>query len=406
MREDTSIVELTLPQRASITEVDTFLTTLVDAPPDAPLLVPTSLRLRQLGGTPASIQAIISWARRCPEGELRTHVQDGEPPDETNKRMERLLTADHGLVAAGLAARVKTRSGGRELDVENQLRRRLNSMGTVPNAKRGAKALLMCLDNTVFASPRTLYQPRSSFEEPELRDHEGFLALSRELGSAITRGPGTAGAPSPLDNPDFSALLLELLRNTHDWARSRPDGRRYEPSARGVRIELHNLDPDQTDALTEGAPSFARFLRHSALRPFEGRTRLVELAIFDSGPGLAARRLAEQGEPCPTPGLEYMAVRDCLARHFSAAHDPARGSGLHRVLMKLTLMHGFMILRTGGVHLYRDFVQQPYEHQDDHAEPFLTDWSGQEEIQAAPSVSGTLFTLLFPLPYVTQEQLL
>jgi hypothetical protein len=391
---------LTVASESTIARVERSLAELSEAPEDRDLLLPTSLKKRQLGGTTAMLQLIATWRRRCPRGELRAYVEAGSA-EEQRRRVEGFMTTDHALFAWALSERLEDRTG--RFDARGIAReladKRLAAMSRVTKSERGNKVFLLCLDHERrFAAPETLYQPAEGDEDETLpRSTEGFRSLASELRTAIGGKTRRArrGRQSSQDD-GLAALLRELVRNTHDWGRRHPDTGAYDRSVRGVRIELHNLGPTELrKATTE--PVLADYLTRT--EPNKGdRLHLVELSIFDSGPGLAAWRLHETGHRATQPD-EYDAVRACLRTHFSSSHESPRGIGLHEVLGTITELGGLLRVRTGRMQLYRDFAKLPYDTAHDRDEPYLENWDTRSGVTAAPPVSGTFYTLLFPLPY-------
>lgn len=391
---------LVINRTSSIAAVEDFLEQLVDAPSDRDLLLPNALRARQLGGTSAMLQLIATWHRRCPGGRIRTHVSAGGPHEDRRATVERFIKADHGFFGWALTrGQLLNRTGDEDLDdIAAPLgSARLATMDAVASAKRGQKVLLTAVGDGPHAEPRVFYKPRDG-GEPEVRESAGFRNLARELRDAITLGREARLARTERHNVGLARLLRELFRNTHDWARRDASGVTYRSGVRGVRVELHNIDIGQVSTVTTD-PALAEFV---ARGPSRGRDRLhlVELSVFDCGPGLAAHRLCEVGADPADMDAEVAAVRHCLGKHFSSSHEPVRGVGLHRVLGTISELNGLLRIRTGRLHLYRDFSDLPYEPRRNRDEPYLVDWKSRLAATQAAPVSGTFYTLLFPLPRV------
>jgi hypothetical protein len=218
--------------------------------------------------------------------------------------------------------------------------------------------------------------------------------LRTEIGGKTSRA---RRARKPEEDERLAVLLRELITNTHNWARREPGKGRYERSLRGARIELHNLHVEDFGKLTS-EPVLRSYLGRTPLNRSD-RLHLVELSIFDCGPGLAAWRLWERGEGTPSVEAEHQAALECLRRHFSTSHEPARGIGLHEVLATISDLGGLLRVRTGRLQLYRDFAELPYDPRHGEDEPYLQDWQTRLGLTEAPPAVGTFYTLLFPLPY-------
>jgi len=270
-------------------------------------------------------------------------------------------------------------------------------MDSVDRARRGEKVFGMALDESVFSTPPLLYQ-KTNNGRPEIRSVGGFRDLSEELCRTIAPPSTAHGGWIEQDVHNIATLLRELFQNTHDWARRDPSGRTLHRSIRGFRLELQGVEMSALDAMSAEDQPLAEYVEH--LLPHRGnRLRLVELTLFDCGPGLAAWRLADQDVQDPTVMDEDEAVTSCLRTHFTSSHDNTRGGGLHHVLGTLTDLNGFLRVRTGRLHLYRDFAQLPYDPVLSADEPFLQDWQSRLGITPSAMASGTFYTVFFPLRY-------
>jgi hypothetical protein len=389
---------LDIGRASSIDEVESNLDRLVDMPPHADLLLPSRLSERFLGGTAAVLQLIITWQRHCPDGRLRIHVSEAAEPEDERRTLERFLSTDHGLLGAAMTGSIQSRLGERDLsDAWRPLmQQRFGEMNEPDDLLHGPKGFLLCLDDSPFEAPRALYRswPADAHEPPTLLGRKGFDYLSEVMARRLwPRGPGVS--------PDgLAALLHELFRNTHDWARRDVREVRYRPgqSVRGIRFERHNFELTQQAAMAAGQPAMQEYLSRPMLDSPDGRQRLVEVSIFDSGPGIAARRLlALDGDGPSDPDLEGRALLECLKKHVSTSPD-SLGVGLHRALRALSDSHAFLVIRSGRLSMLRDFVATPYRPETDKDEPFLLDWmAGIGGVTARAPVAGASITALIPL---------
>ncbi len=386
-----------LQGEASVSETEEYLEALARAAPDTDLLLPRKLPLRQLGGTSAVLQLVLTWYRRCPQGALRLHLPGTAGPTDA-PAIDNFLTTDHGFLAFVLRGRLLSADGSR--DVTEAARRladaRLAQMDDVTAAVRGPKLLLACADHTAWAAPAPFY--KRGAETVEIGGLEHYRTLARRL-SVIA---GTGRRHRAFDRAQVrhvGTLVRELVRNTHEWARSDEAGTVYDASVRGLRAELHLMSDQDLERAVAGQEPLADWATQPEVRASDGRYRLVELTVFDTGPGLAARRLHELGEAQPEIADEYAALRDCLRRHFSTAADPERGVGLDQVLHTLTSLRAFLRVRTGRINLYRDFAATPYAPASSKDEPWMLDWRNRIATTTEPPVAGTTYTVLFPLVF-------
>jgi len=391
---------LSLDKDHSISSVEAGLARLEGETLPVDLLLNTTVRHAQFGGLSALNQLVVTWAKRHPSGALRTYVNS---KDEAKTQIENLVTYDHGLTALLMAGEVTDRTGNLSLKTESLLasRHRLMAMGTLKGATRGSKAFLATADHT-GVYPESLYDISSS-PNPEVRQWDGFRSLAQQMLLIATVGPEKQ-KPTNAVIDNFGTVLWELFKNTHDWARSGSDGNPLQRSIRALRIEHYSHMHEKHLEMTADEPRLNAYLLHPKMKRADGRSRMIEVSVLDSGPGLAARALRRNAAAHSAPSSysisqEYAAVVDCLRTHFSTSAESHRGDGLHQVFLMLHALRGFVRIRTGRLAVCRDFVRDPYVPSHT-AEPFLLDWqTGSIEPSEASAVEGTVITMLFPVAY-------
>src|SRR6185312_5016383 len=114
MAKNSNSKPFSVNRASTIADVEQLLSGLEGAPKDQDLLLATSLKRRQLGGTAAMLQLLATWRRQCYEGRLRAHI-GAESPRESQTRIKNFLTADHGLFAWALADTLFSSDGETDL---------------------------------------------------------------------------------------------------------------------------------------------------------------------------------------------------------------------------------------------------------------------------------------------------
>jgi len=387
--------------------MEELLERIVSSPRDADFLVPNSLKGRTFAATAAYMQLLVTWARSCPDGRLRVHVQEDADEDRARATLGNALKSDHLMLAAALARDVRARRGERELGgiAAPILEDRFSAMDSVGALlEKGNKVFALCLDDSPVPFPKVLYRdpPRPQRGRgAELLGLGGFQNLAGGIQDKFNEGIG--GGASFAGSGSLSTALFELFKNTDEWARSDAHNLPYprSSSVRGIRVERRNVDSEMEEA--EDQPALRDFFAHESLRSHDGRRRVVELTVFDSGPGVPSRRLlATHPEGAKIDvGHEFSALRDCLRKHVTTSKKDPRGTGLHRVLQDLTDLNAFLWLRSGRLSLYRDFVAMPYRPEDESRdEPFLLDWrAGLGGITPLAPATGSFFTALLPIAH-------
>ena len=383
--------------RTNIANTEKLLRDIQGAESDIDLLLPTNVEGDLLGGTVALIQVLITWSARHPQGRLVTYVPS---QDAADAQLRKLIARDHGLVAVLGSADVLTRDQKTSLrnTALSLAKSRIESMESgIDEASHGPKVFLLCADHTSKAFLPCFYF-QTDTPDKDVKGIEDFRNLSRRLLSRTAEINITSERVPFRNITQIGIILHEIFENTHLWARTDCIGKRIKRSLRGLRFAFYNVPRSGLKkSLADSAP-LSNYFSHSGPEFAPDRQRLVEISIFDSGPGLAQRILQRCLVPSDSPALEYQAVMKCLRLHSSSSFQSNRGAGLHTVLKLLTELRGFLRVRTGRLNLYRDFISNPYEDSKTNSEPFLIDWqTGTTEVLELARIEGTLFTIFIPL---------
>ncbi len=238
--------------------------------------------------------------------------------------------------------------------------------------------------------------PPCYFPTGEVRHRDDFVALAESMAKKATSGRGGSPITADVRGP-LGAILHELFKNTHEWARTDEHGVPLLRSVRGLLAQGHSWAEQEALEVADGSPALAAYLSAPGVRTAEGRWRFLELSVFDSGPGLARRWLSGHPEGAadpinPTPEEEYRACVECFVRWNSSTRAGHKGLGLHEVMRTLSRLGAFFRVRTGRLSLYRDFVARPYAGSSGE-DCSLTDWTTRSDsltALAAPRGFSTL----------------
>jgi len=403
-----------VPASSTVADFEERLREIAAAPEDADLLLPRKQISRFVGGTAAQLQLLATWRHACPQGRVRIHAHKGSEPAEIHRQLEKFIETDRGTVAASLAD-VWTRAGDEDLSrpARALADARLETLQKdAAGHMKGRRILGLCLDqSSSFEAPRCFYHFKESGIAPKLRRVADFRDFAKGALSRIWEGAGK-GRIDPLLRPDHEALgtlFFELFENTHAWARRDAAGSAYprRSSVRGIRIEGHGFEETREEEMIAGQPALAAYLDRPALRLRDGRRRLVEATIFDSGPGIAARELRRMERTGSEPDIagEQAALHRCLKKHFTHARSSHhQGEGLHAALEALSALKAFLWVRSGRLSYYRDLLEEPYDPEQRGREPYLLDWnSGSAEATEMAFAQGSFITALIPITHASEQ---
>ncbi len=365
---------------------------------DADILLNLQLRSWQFGGIASLIQLLITWSKRHPNASLITHVQD---PSRAAVQLRNLCQTSHGLMAMMLAPDVKL--ANRKLSIaaaaEEFVDRRLGEMQK-EHLKNSPEKFLICADYRNHYLPQLYYGPSEDDPHARLRAEGEFAGLAK---SVISQMIGVHYRAKPL-NQEFAdalgAIIYELFSNTDRWARDEWDRMPIEKSIRGIRLETVRGQKERLLSYVKGNPPLERYVANLPASRLGTEHILLEVNIFDSGSGLAARWLRT---PVDAMSIlqEREAVMECLKKHATSEPRSHHGLGLYFVMRQLTKVGGFVRARTGRLGFYRDLANDPFppgQEKEPNADPELFDWySGSRTPTRGPQVEGTLFSLLIPV---------
>ena len=255
-------------------------------------------------------------------------------------------------------------------------------------------------------------------EKRSVADREIFGTLTDKLILSVTKESNIRGAIN-LHKDRLTTILHELFKNTHDHARTAVDKTPLDLSLRGIYARYYPADELKAKTLTPSIEDFnlnqvelfARHFfesmkpRHEGLRPKAPMTFLgmLEISIFDSGPGFAATYLKENFEAASVQE-QFDAVLGCFRTGRSSTNDESRGYGLWKVLRDLKEMKGLIRVRTNRINVYRDFARIPdsWMSRTDIVAPEerLLDWKRgftSKIDEGYPDVQGAHLSILIPL---------
>ena len=361
---------LKFPANALPTHLDEFLASLPGE--DRPLWMPVKLELGGgIGAAAQAVQAIATWAQASEAKLLQLSPQYGASADTR----DRFATSLPGMAALYFANSVEAGQFKQSrYDALRLVAPQVNAMdtGNFRETVRGPGAALVC-----FAGAKTEFlNPLYVRDEPDaVRGTTDFrLLLSRLLKST---GSGLSERMSETQLDLLGSLVHQLFLNTDQHGAYDASGRRYSSGVRGVAVKhtsIANLgeviqaagpDSQLRSYLSKATIPMGESASHrvsDARTPVEraGRpVRLVEVSVFDSGPGMGLRWLAKKQGAANyesfTVDQELEAVLECFDKHATTKAVQNAGVGLHKAVKAMAGLKAFMTLRTGRISLYQDF---------------------------------------------------
>lgn len=359
---------LRFPTNALPNVLEDFLATVSESEPQQ-LRVPVKLDLGGgLGGATLAIQVIATWARLTPsERQVRLSkwfAENSETQDRfasTLPGMAALYFADsvdcEGLVISRLKALTAVAPRVEAMDREDY-----------QNTLRGIGVALCC-----FMGARKEYlKPLYAKPEPKgVHDETTFAQLVQRILESLNNG--RALAMNEGQSTYLTSMVHQLFLNCDQHGAYDGLGERYKSGIRGVTARLTTLNDMPSLVSYAGDDAELRsYLTRLRLLPFQGekrrsrsekavtqQMRLLEISVFDTGPGLALRWMAERRGAKSYEDFseieELEAVKTCFEKHTTTKAGKLFGQGLPEALSALRKLSAFMTLRTGRLSLCQDF---------------------------------------------------
>ena len=396
------LILITFPPNALPRDLESFLSEVRQNPGQA-LKMPITFKWGGgYGGAVQAIQTIATWAR-LNDGP-RTLVLPPAFAEQENSR-DRFASTLPGMAALYFADVVK--SGSQTFTRFEALRAVSPRVAAMQKAEfqdtlRGQGLALCC-----FGGARSEFLP-SLYEHQSLggvRSLSGFHLLVPRLLASL--GGNIAERITEGQLQHLSHLVYELFSNTDEHGSFDAQGRGLRTSIRGISARLTTLSnvtnlikATGDDVALKGYIAKASVLpveftaigTTAAVNTAENAAQIVEISVFDSGPGLALRWLAKEREFTDYSQFsldeEIASVETCFKKHATTrAPQGMGGQGLTQAVLVLRKLRAFMTLRSGRLSLYQDFSRgNAVDLRPSHR---------FARRQKLPEIAGTSFTVLF-----------
>lgn len=278
-----------------------------------------------------------------------------------------------------------------------------------PDLAVNASSAIICIDSYSQGLPKQIYPNEG---QDRLTDWDGFRNVIDGLIKSVASESDVRGKINDRAN-QISTIILELFKNTHDHARHSEDGKIIGDSIRGLYARFYPIEKlkssisKRSDESLNQAEKYVQLLMRAPKQEQIKKRDLsgfLEISIFDSGPGLAAKWLGGDISG-HSPQEQLAAVMECFGKGRSSLSTSSRGFGLWKVLEELKHLKGMIRVRTNRVHALRQYAMLEElfrdQHKDGYSSPqvVMLDWRRglTQRLSEYPVVEGTLISVLLPL---------
>jgi hypothetical protein len=332
----------------SVTIIEDRLRQIHEAQDADVLQLPQTLGDMGPGAEIALIQLILTWAAFSRSRTLLTAIAQTVDAEQS---LVNLAGQPCGRVALLAANSVRAGNGSDVQDLAMAALDRPYPPLQIEGARKAATLIV-----------------RSMLSEP--REHAPFLNLAadgargdkrsifmRHITAALSAFQARTGTvPLHAGNAELAEILFELFANAEEWGCTNVNGAPIRLPLRGILFRLHDAS---TVRIAQEDQAIASYLQRE--RDKTESRHFLEVSVFDSGIGLAQRFRRKQIESTDPIQHEIAAVRECFAKHGTSTANSFRGLGLYHVFLLASQLRGFLRLRTGRLHLYRDFGVDSYQ---------------------------------------------
>lgn len=391
---------LHFPPNALTRSLEDFLREVQQGPGQA-LQMPVQLRWGGgFGAGVHALQVVASWARA--DGSNRTLQLPSSFFDNVGTR-DRFASTIPGMAALYFAEGI--RCGGKSISRYTALEAVAPRVAAMQSAAfrdtlRGQGVALCCFHGARSEFLRALY---ATPMPGEVRPVSDFRVLLPRLLKNV--GPRAIGMLNEGQLDYLSALVYQLFLNADEHGSYSPGGERYESGARGIVLRMTEIPSvkELVGSAVDDTPfrAYVSKLMHmpsdrapreeSKSSPRAGPMRLLEISVFDTGPGMGLRWLADKvglkSYAEFSPEEEFEAVQTCFQKHATTKASQFFGQGLPVALGAMKRLNAFMSLRTGRLSLYQDFSRlDTTEFQPKNRFPKRV---------SLPAIAGTGYTICF-----------
>lgn len=359
------------------------------------LYIPENMEGKQLGIFVELIQLIITWSRRCEKGKLYLNY-DSTTEDIENK-IDTMFRRYWNFVAGcmGYQRGIYLKDHiNIESKVAKTLKERIEFIDNSKTWKRGNYEFIACVKHSLKPFPESFYN------NGNLRSKGEFITLIDKILKSVILNSNINADLSLVEHNKLliGEIVYELIENTHWWSLKDTNNIDYKTAIRGLIVANHF---GNKELLLKNCRDDNNLIKYINDLNLIGNTNIIEISIFDSGPGLASKWKEKNTTDFSSNEEILETVIDCLiyGNTSSKNNDYQRGLGFYNV-MKLLKNTGYLSIRTNGVKLFRNFIEQPFDSEKikDRTNYKMNDWYSKNEHLKNSNISeGTVVSIFIPI---------
>ncbi len=389
------MTKIKIPQKINHQIIEDLLTTLKKNP-NVNIQIPLKLEYRGFGVLSSMLLLLFTWMRNN-NGKIIIPIS----PDDKEK-LKDFASDYYGYVVLSTLWRHCEITNEKDESLKEVFRDYTGSMHfnidalseNLPNEA----VLIPCFDHysTQKGLSHWFYDKANFAETPSELDNSLFTILKALRKNY--KGKLNKNLSDSFDS--LLSILWELLKNTDEHAKKDfLDLIKLSPNTRGLYMRIHRSSKKNFISNTEHN-GLKQFYNNSL--PDSDQIFILEITVFDSGPGLVKRFLGKKWSEEITMQEEVNTIRKCLIKGQTSVNTQkgeGKGHGLDKVIHLLDEKRGFLSIRSGRASIFRDMTTSRYKPTQNIQEVELFDWktSQIDSFSEMNKVEGSSITLAYPL---------
>jgi hypothetical protein len=385
-----------VPNKITNLKVEELLHQVIRSGVDSDLQIPIEFTYRGFGIIPSLLQVIFTWIR-ISKGKLIIPIDL-----EDNETIEKFINDYFGYIVVSTIWKSTEIINTNNVSLKDQLRKHTQKMHDKIDFFEGLpneSLLIPCFDHYSKEKGLSHWFYINNFqyaENPSVLSNT-IYRIFEYLGTIYKTRINVNTAKS-LDS--LQTIVWELVKNTDDHAKKDYlNQTQLSPNTRGVFFKIHRSSKDNFIEYANDHKGLESYY-NAALKPTDNF--ILEISVFDSGPGMVKRFLGSNWNESVTTLEEVDTIKRCLIKGVTSVTNftgEFKGYGLHNVLQTLNIQKGFLKIRSGNVSLYRDLIETPYFETDEIDKVELKDWSiyKASEYTKMNFTEGTLITMAYAI---------
>lgn len=394
---------ITLPASLDIAKLEQFIAKLENPTSDTILELPVGSSNFAFGGYAVAVQAVNTWAHANNERRISLK-QSAEKKEE---RLRDIIKNPHKFTAVMMAKTIQDPN-----DDTADIRKEINALAKkeieiqsdkLYGQTRGRLCWYSFVDHSTKGFDRNFYSLSTDYY-PEPHDIEKITCVIKAMVEQSAKVAGGNTLPSEKNIENLGRMFYEFFVNTHEHGSRGIDRNQWlKPATRLIYTYGINLSGTAINNIMEDDKIINGYISNLESTNKSSR-RFVEISIIDSGLGYCGRWLADHPNEGDIDRIsisdEYSILKKCFQFRSSSTKSGIKGNGLPAVMANLTLLNGFMRIRSNRLSIYRDFVNHPYRSHSDDIHDFI-DWENNTScpngLTVHPKARGVSVTVLIPL---------